>query len=122
MYMTTERLKTVAPEIARRIRVEQRIVRLVVKLALAAGWTLSVDTGGDEYDLEDSTKFGEVLKAMMEVDDEKLRLRRGKETGWIWFVYGNGGWDVISDYSTNLDGLLEPVMRLSDRLEAGAAR
>jgi hypothetical protein len=32
--------------------------------------------------------------------------------GWVRFVYGNDGWDVVSDYTTNL----EPHMKNADKL------
>ncbi len=41
------------------------------------------------------------------------------QIGWVRFIYGNDGWDVISDYTTNLEPVMKLVQPLIDRLENG---
>lgn len=106
------------PEVRRRQRVERAIVQRVVKDALAAGYALDVDDGGDEPAVKGATTLKAAMDALMNTDDDRLILRRGKGRGWVRFVYGNGGWDVISDYTTNLDDLLARANALAERLEA----
>ena len=111
--------------VIKRQRIEAAIVKRVVKDALAAGWRLSVDTGGDEYDLTDSPSYKAVIDALMETDQDRLVLSRakeggGKEYGWVLFVYGNEGWTVIADNTSNLDELLKGAEALAERLEARA--
>jgi hypothetical protein len=97
-----------------RQRVERTIVRRVILDVLAAGYSINVNNGGDTEELPAPSRSAkEVLGAMFATDDEYLILyQNGKRIGWVWFVYGNGGWDVVSDYSTNL----EPVMKGSSDL------
>lgn len=38
--------------------------------------------------------------------------------GWVRFVYGNDGHDVISDYTTNLESVLEPINAYAESLDA----
>jgi hypothetical protein len=55
----------------------------------------------------------------MEVDDEHLGVFQAADaTGvervcrpfaWVRFVYGNDGYDVISDYTTSLEAVLAPI-------------
>ena len=114
--------------VVKRQKMEAAIVRRVVRDALAAGWTLTVDTGGDEPDLESSTKYSEVISALMETDEDLLILRRAvagpdgleHKSGWVRFVYGNEGWTVIADNTSNLDELLKGAEALAERLEARA--
>jgi len=35
----------------------------------------------------------------------------------VYFVLGNSGWDVISDYTTNLEALLAGANALAESLE-----
>ena len=96
---------------------EKKIARLFVTEALDAGYNISVDNGGDEFELAHSTDKKAIMAAMFATDDERLHLSRdGKNVGWVWFVYGNSGWDVISDYTTNLEHLMPKVEKLSDKL------
>jgi len=107
-------------QVLKRQRIEARIVRQVVDDALAAGFTLDVDTGGDEPDLAGSRDRKAVLKAMMETDEDYLILHRGQQSGWVRFVYGNEGWYVINDYTVNLEPVLAGANALAERLEARA--
>ena len=34
--------------------------------------------------------------------------------GWVYLVFGNDGWDVISDYTTNLEFLMGEALKISD--------
>jgi hypothetical protein len=35
--------------------------------------------------------------------------------GWVLFIYGNDGWDVISDYTCNLEPIMGPANELSEQ-------
>jgi len=91
-----------------RQEVERKIAKALIVDALKAGYVISVDNGSDE----ESAKFDDVkstLDAMFATDEERLYMwnpTNCKRIGWVFFVYGNDGWDVISDYTMNL----EPIM------------
>jgi hypothetical protein len=107
-----------------RQRVEKIIVRAVVNAAVAAGYSVAVDNGGDEYEYKGADRRA-CLATMFATDDERLYLftaeqaARGfkRSAGWVYFVYGNSGWDVISDYTTNLENLLAPALKLAEKYE-----
>lgn len=95
-----------------RQEVERKIVESVLDALLAAGFQISIDNSdnsGKEYEIERSTDKKAILKAMFLTDDEylfvdKVSVKEVQENfGWVWFVYGNDGWDVISDYTVNLE-------------------
>lgn len=60
---------------------------------------------GDECHIFVHAKEGELI------EDDAL-----KSIGWVYCVFGNDGWDVISDYTTKLDGLglMADAEKLSD--------
>lgn len=104
-----------------RIKVEQMIVVKAVDALLAAGYALVVDDSqiGDESQYrpaQPTTNRAEILAQMMETDDDALRVLKDRYEGWVHFIYGNDGYDVISDYTMSLDNVLEPVHKYADIL------
>jgi hypothetical protein len=96
-------------------QVEKKIVRKVIKDALAAGYALTVHNGGDTV-LEPSTNASEILETMFATDDEYLvYYKEGKRVGWVYFVYGNDGWDVVCDHTTNLEEVMQGATLLADK-------
>lgn len=103
--------------------VERAIVSRIVDDLLARGYALSVDYGdGDpDYEVARSRDRSAVLGALFACDEERLFVHReGQERpfAWIFLVYGNDGWDVVSDYTTNLEDDLKGATALADLIEA----
>jgi hypothetical protein len=111
-----------------RQEVERKIATAAIDAILAAGFAISIDNGGDEYELAHSTDKDTILKSMFLADEDRLFVepletkkgtRRGNSPwfGWLYLVYGNDGWDVISDYTVNLEkyvGTGSEAQKLSD--------
>jgi len=99
--------------------VEKEIATAFIKEALKANYSITV------YDSEEDTLIRSkdktsILKAMFTSDDDRLYLYKDGAKdyyGWVWFIYGNDGWDVISDYTTNLDPLMPNVNKVIDKYE-----
>ncbi len=95
---------------------ERTIVKKTIEALLEQGFRMSVNHDSDFDDQAIAIKDASdaTLDEMFACDEAKLEVFSdftvGKTThfGWINFVYGNDGWDVISDYSTSL----EKVMRI----------
>lgn len=105
-----KRLGSYDPKLRLRALVEMGIVRRLVKDVCLAGHLISVDDGGDDLAVRLSTNVEEIIDACFAVDEATLRTYKdGSFTGSISLVFGNGGWDVISDYHTSLSALLKPV-------------
>jgi hypothetical protein len=103
-------------ELKQRINLEKRIARIIVEDALQAGFSLNVNNGGDIHELKAPvTDKKTVIDAMFKTDEEHLLVynsSNGKQIGWVFFVYGNDGWDVVNDYTVNL----EPVMKRANKI------
>ncbi|OYW73583.1 MAG: hypothetical protein B7Z37_20955 [Verrucomicrobia bacterium 12-59-8] len=100
-----------------RQRIEKQIARLFLRTALAAGYAVSLDNGGEDFEFENSTNLKYIIGKMFATDEERLYLsKNGKRVGWVLLVYGNDGYDVICDYTTNLEHLMPEVEKLSDKL------
>jgi hypothetical protein len=102
-----------------RISIEKKIAKAVVREAIKLGYTFEIDNGGDFGEEIKTTHESETLKEMFATDQDELYLiKDGKKAGWVYFVYGNDGYDVISDYTVNLEDLLKPAIALASKLES----
>lgn len=106
-------------DVKTRQAIETRIATEFVTEALKAGFAISLSDCDDEsiMTVDKSTDKAVILAAMFGTDDERLYLtQNGKRCGWCWFVYGNDGWDVICDYTTNLEPIMPNVEALADKI------
>lgn len=101
-----------------RIEVEMRMACVLVQSALDAGYYVTVDNGEEELKPKQTTR--DVLLEMFTTDMDRLHLYQGgRRLGWVLFVYGNEGWDVISDYTDKpeIEKLVEKTKALSDHYD-----
>lgn len=110
--------------------IEKRIVRRFVKDALAQGKRLAVSLERG-YDVEDMLLGSRDVKAIMDEafagDEAHIFVQPGigptvedgsvLSEGWVYIVLGNDGWDVISDYTVNLEPLLAGANALAEKEE-----
>lgn len=118
--MTTPKRK-LDPAVVKRIRIEKRIVRTVVTEAHRLGYEFIIDNGGGLDEEITTSGVSQTMKEMMATDDDRLYITKdGLSVGWVHFVYGNDGWDVISDYTVNLEtlGVLDKAQTLAAKLES----
>lgn len=80
---------------------------------------------GEELVLRGSQDISEIMGAIMTTDEDALIVREaltGKLFGQIMLVYGNDGFDVISDHSGSLDGLLSFSLDLDESIVSTLAQ
>jgi hypothetical protein len=99
-----------------RIAVEKHIARAIVKAGIAAGYKLAVENGGDDLECRPTNLASEVLKVMFATDQDEIRFfTQGEQNaGWVRLIYGNEGYDVISDYTINLEKVIKPANDIAD--------
>jgi len=91
---------------------ENRIMRKVIADALAAGFKLSV-YDGEETTVVKSADAEQIFAALRTTDEDWLHFfKDDQRIGFVYFVYGNEGFDVICDYTV----LLEPVLKEANEL------
>lgn len=105
-----------------RINIERRIVTSLVDEFLFQGFALSVDDGDGVENLavKNSSNRKQILEALGNTDEDQLgviKLGTGC-IGWIKLIYGNDGWDVMSDWHTNLDQYMPKTLALVDKLSS----
>ena len=116
-----------------RINIEKQIAFACVDAILAAELRISV-FDGEAFALTKSKDAQAIKAALFSTDDDTLYVWRptdvihanGKrvysQVGFISLVYGNDGYDVISDHTTGeLERILKPAFDLADQLEKNHA-
>lgn len=123
MNTTTENIR----KLSARQRVERQIIRQIVKDGLARGYAISV-FDGEEKTVIRTRSLKAVMDAIMTTDEDYLTFHRPsddegsrggyeiRQIGWVRLIYGNDGWDVVNDYSTNLEPMMANANALADRL------
>lgn len=110
-------------------KVEREILERTVDALLAAGYRIGVSLERG-YDVDDMLLGSRDRDAIIEEawagDDchifaqpaEGPTVEDGSvvSEGWVYLVYGNDGWDTMSDYTTNLEDVLKPVNDYADSL------
>lgn len=111
-----------------RHRVETKIVVKLVDDILKAGYRIGVSLERG-YDVEDmlmgETDKLKIMETVFAGDDCHLFVQSAKgplvedgkviSEGWVYLVYGNDGYDVISDYSVKLESLVKGANELADK-------
>lgn len=88
--------------LASRIALEGLIVRRLVLKGIEEGFSFSV-YDGEETTVNKSRHYSNIMQALHATDEDTLKLfdAKGIASGWFHLVYGNEGYDVISDYLAN---------------------
>lgn len=109
------------PTVKARQRIEIEIAHALLVVLIRAGFSVRVvqgdDASGDTLPIR--TTVDEAMGDLFQCDDDRILVYRAdsaKRFGWVYLVYGNDGWDVISDYTTNLEAVIEigEVKRLQE--------
>ena len=113
-------LKTCDSSVRFRRLVELAIVRKLVTDVIAAGHSITVYDGEDRP-VKRSKDVDLILEHAFSVDECWLNIRALGDSGvlgTVLLVYGNTGWDVISDYHVSLESLLKPANEYAEKLSA----
>lgn len=85
-------------------------IEATINALLADGWELVAVNDGDDGDIAVVNR-AQARRAITAVDMAHLYVRKGDETGWVFFVLGNDPEEVINEHTINLS---EPLGRLMD--------
>ena len=84
-------------------QIEARIVKALVHEMIVRGYLVSVDNGGDEYEITRSHDEKAILDACALCDEDTFYFHNandGKARGCIYVLYGEGD-TMITDYTDN---------------------
>lgn len=88
--------------------IEKRIARRAVKALLDAGYEVAVDDG-EEVTVPHCSDIDKIMAALGTTDmDWLIAFKNNNSYARAVLIWGNGE-DVLSDYSTSLSDVLDPV-------------
>lgn len=99
-----------------RQELERRIVTAAVHQLLAAGFFIDVNNGEEDVVVGGRDESA-IMAAFFSTDDDTLSAYRPQDlggTGWVHFIYGNDGYDVIHDHTVNLSPYLTDADRIAE--------
>lgn len=102
-----------------RQKIEKQIAARCIAELLEAGFDITVNDGEEDTVIR-STNPSEIAEAMMSSDEDYLIVHSAQtdlRSGWVRFIYGNDGPDVINDYTVNLEPFLKSTIALGEALE-----
>jgi hypothetical protein len=96
-----------------RIAVERDIVTRAIDALVLAGYQVRESEDGAFTDTRSV-----LLNLLFDLDDAFViaNHKESGKSGWVRFVFGNDGYDVISDYTISLESVLAPVNAYADTL------
>lgn len=110
-------------DLATRISIESAIFTHLCETAIAWGWSVSL-CDGEEWTVKKSRKLRELRDAAFSTDADTLLFRdeKNRVRGRVWLIYGNDGWDVVSDNTVNYEDaewteLMASALRYADQQE-----
>lgn len=110
--------------------IERRIIGAFVRDALKAGYplTVSLERG---YDIEEGnpmlgcTDYKKIMEEATAGDECHIFVHKSKPfripngalntNSWVFCVFGNDGYDVISDYTVDLEPLMKRANEISGK-------
>lgn len=112
-------------DLARRIKDERRMCTALVDACLKRAYVISV-SDGEDWPVKRSTDKAAIMAALFSTDEDVIVIRNaaGDKLGWFQLIYGNDGWDVVSDSSENevCNAIWNEVLSpLSDKIEGEMA-
>lgn len=101
------------------VKFENTIIRVIIRDALAAGCSISVETYGED-EITKSRQINKIVAALRATDYDNLNVynANGKYVGGVTLVYGNEPYEVISDYSVSLESLMENANAKATEIES----
>lgn len=104
---------------------ERAVTRQLVTSLLAQGLALSVEYGEGREMFP--TRNAETVNAMLHAcDEEQLAVWKAADgggepvcIGYVFLVYGNDGYDTVSDYHTSLEPYMGEANRYAEELDKG---
>lgn len=98
---------------------EMAIANKIVADALTRNYTVSV-YDGEEWALKRSSDHQEIIKSLNSTGHDQLKFRNsyGEYIGVVALIWGNCGWDLISDYTVSdaMELVLLGANNLADEL------
>lgn len=90
--------------------IDREITTKLVDALIAAGYVITCCTRDEEPEFQRSVDRAGILNLLFDLDMAELHVHKDGKCSWIMLIFGEAGWDVVADYSANLESLIEPLV------------
>lgn len=112
------------PSVRRRRAIELQVVRNLIALLIERRFAIYADNGEDaEVKYTGPESEDAFIDTLFAVDEARIWTVHpvSSNRSYVYLVFGNGGWDVISDYGTSLDPAMDNLLTwITEQEEADA--
>src|SRR3954468_13866836 len=88
----------------------RQITTELIDEVLKQGYSVTCCMREDDPTFKKSKDRDGILELLMDLEIAELRLHRRGATSRVLLVFGEAGWDVVADYSADLEALIEPIV------------
>jgi hypothetical protein len=89
--------------------IDREITTKLIDALIAAGYVITCCIRDYEPEFKRSVDRAGILDLLFDLDMAELHVHRNGKRSWIMLIFGEAGWDVVADYSVDLEELIEPV-------------
>ncbi|UVO30323.1 hypothetical protein [Bradyrhizobium arachidis] len=90
-------------------RIDREIATKLMDALIADGYTITCDLQDTEHEFERSTDRDGILDYMWQVEIVEMWAHKGKKRGWLRLIFDENGWDLVQDYTTDLEHIVDPI-------------
>jgi hypothetical protein len=81
----------------------------LVDAFIAGGYTITCDLNDFDPEFKRSADRDGILAYMWDVEIVELHVHKGKTRGWLRLIFDENGWDLVQDYTVDLEHIVEPI-------------
>lgn len=90
-------------------RIDREIATKVVGALITDGYTITCDLQDDEPEFVRSTDVDGILDYMWQVEWVEMNVHKENSRGWLRLIFGENGFDLVQDYTVDLEHIIEPI-------------
>ncbi|MGY3428588.1 hypothetical protein [Bradyrhizobium canariense] len=102
------RLERVAQKRAVR-RIDREIATKVVDALITDGYSITCDLQDLEPEFVRSTDRDGILEYMWQMEWVEMNVHKENLRGWLRLIFGENGFDLVQDYTVDLEHIVEPI-------------
>lgn len=89
---------------------DRDITAKLIDALIASGFVITCCIRQDVPDFDRSVDRAGILDLLFDLDMAELHVHKDGKRSWLMLIFGESGWDVVADYSVDLEGLIEPIV------------
>lgn len=99
--------------------IDREITTKLIEALIAAGYVITCCIRDEDPEFKRSVDRAGILDLLFALDMAELHVHKDGKRSWIMLIFGESGWDVVADYSVDLESLIEPIVDLYQPAEDG---